>query len=402
MSDSLSVCTIVKNEAVLLPQMLDSIRSIADEIIIADTGSTDRTVEIAEGYGARVFKYEWHDDFAAARNYAAEQATRDWIFIIDADEVLTNPENIKKYLNAPPNTLYMFKVMHISNTSDINFNSGCHSNGRIFPNKQGFEYAGAVHEHIIQTRDIEVNRVLITGSEIYHYGFSEYEESVREKFERNIRLLKIEMAKSPQDQYFYYMHFLLGKEYLGLNDFHKALQCFNKCLAMPDIDENIIINTITYILKIFSIQSNWKKVNDYCQKYAYICFKNPDFCLIYGSFLSEVLKKYNEADFYYYKALEFKAENYPFMIYDQASITWKPLLFLGLNSRQRNDYQKAAEYLEQALVFTTGIWQIQYNLLHFYLKLNNREKALDLFNLSASLFPPDVFQELQALLQIQP
>lgn len=394
-SKSLSVCSIVKNEALILSRMLDSISALADEIIIVDTGSTDSTVEIAESYGARVFKYEWDDNFAAARNFASKQATKGWIFIIDADEELINPQNIKKYLNAPENTLYMFKVKHFKNPNDKNISTGCHSNGRIFPNKRGFEYYGAIHEHIIQTKDIEINRILIPDAEIYHYGFSEDEVNISEKYERNIRLLKIEIANNPDDNYYYYLHFLLGKEYLAINDFQNSEHCFQKCLAMPNIDENILINTITYLINIFSIQSDWQKINDYCQKYAYICWKNPDFCFIYGLFHSEVLKNYNEADFYFSKALEFKPETYPYLIYDQASVTWKPLLFLGISSMHRNDYQNAVQYFEKALNFTTGIWSIQYNLIKTYFKLNNKEKGTALFESSVNIFPENEFKELE-------
>jgi glycosyltransferase involved in cell wall biosynthesis len=83
---SVSAALIVRNEENHIGACLRSIRGLVDEIIVADTGSCDRSREIAAANGARVFDYEWHNDFAAARNHAIGQATGDWILYIDADE----------------------------------------------------------------------------------------------------------------------------------------------------------------------------------------------------------------------------------------------------------------------------------------------------------------------------
>ena len=85
----LSVCMIVKNEEKTLARCLYSIKDIADEIVVVDTGSTDKTTDIAQEFGAKVFSLDWKDDFSAARNFSLEKATGAWILIIDADEVLS-------------------------------------------------------------------------------------------------------------------------------------------------------------------------------------------------------------------------------------------------------------------------------------------------------------------------
>jgi glycosyltransferase involved in cell wall biosynthesis len=394
MPGSLSVCSIVKNEEPVIARMLESIISLAGEIIIADTGSTDRTAEIAESYGARVFNYQWNDNFAAARNFAASQATKDWIFFIDADEVLVNPGNVKKYLDPVSDTIYMFKIRHLSSSTDLD-NAVCHSTGRLFPRNRGFGFFGSIHEHLVQAGNIAISRKLINDAVIIHYGYSEAGENISRKYERNIRLLKDEIAISQADKYYYYLYFLLGKEYIGLKDYRQAELCFYRCLAMPEIEENILINTVTHLLKIFALRSQWNKIAEFCKKYAYAAYKNPDFCFIYGNYLGEVRKKYSEADFYYSKALEFNPENYPYLIYDQGSITWKPLLFLGVNSLRRNDWQSAAGYLEKAFDITGNIWQVQYNLVTVYLKLGKKEEAEILLKNSAALLPDGPYKELE-------
>ncbi|HQH66818.1 MAG TPA: glycosyltransferase family 2 protein, partial [Candidatus Hydrogenedentes bacterium] len=85
---ALSIVMIVKNEAGRLGECLASVRGIADEIVVGDTGSTDSTVAVAEGFGARVLTIPWRDDFAWARNRVLEAATGDWLLHVDADEAV--------------------------------------------------------------------------------------------------------------------------------------------------------------------------------------------------------------------------------------------------------------------------------------------------------------------------
>ncbi len=93
----ISVCMIVKNEEKLLGRCLDSLKGIWDELIIVDTGSADRTKEIAAGYTDKIYDFKWIDDFSAARNFAFSKATCEYIYSADADEVL-DEENRKRFL----------------------------------------------------------------------------------------------------------------------------------------------------------------------------------------------------------------------------------------------------------------------------------------------------------------
>ena len=88
---TLSVCMITKNGAKRLPQSITSVKELADEIIVVDTGSKDESKLIASGLGAKVYDFEWNDDFSAAKNYAYSKATGDWILDLDDDEVISLP-----------------------------------------------------------------------------------------------------------------------------------------------------------------------------------------------------------------------------------------------------------------------------------------------------------------------
>lgn len=85
---TLALCMIVKDEQNNLPNTLESVKALVDEIVILDTGSTDSTVQIAKSYGAKVREgFPWSDDFALARNEALEMVQSDWVLVLDADEI---------------------------------------------------------------------------------------------------------------------------------------------------------------------------------------------------------------------------------------------------------------------------------------------------------------------------
>ncbi|MFR9069355.1 MAG: glycosyltransferase family 2 protein, partial [Paraclostridium sp.] len=92
---TLSICMIVKNEEKNIGRCLDSIKEISDEIIIVDTGSTDRTIEICKSYFAKIIQYKWNNDFSEARNISIDYATKDYILFLDADEEIPKEDLIK-------------------------------------------------------------------------------------------------------------------------------------------------------------------------------------------------------------------------------------------------------------------------------------------------------------------
>ena len=92
---SLSLCMIVKNEEKVLKRCLDSVKNIVDEIIIVDTGSTDKTKDIAKKFTKNIYDFKWIDDFAAARNYSFSKATKEYIMWLDADDVILKKDREK-------------------------------------------------------------------------------------------------------------------------------------------------------------------------------------------------------------------------------------------------------------------------------------------------------------------
>ena len=142
----LSVCIITRNAERTLPNCLDSVSGLADEIVVVDTGSDDATLEIAERHGARIGHFSWCDDFAAARNAALEMATGDWILCLDADEYL-DAENAQKVAHAkalrPDRALYCSLV-------DVESGGLWFRQVKMFPNDQAIRFERPVHENVVQ------------------------------------------------------------------------------------------------------------------------------------------------------------------------------------------------------------------------------------------------------------
>ncbi|HTB82963.1 MAG TPA: glycosyltransferase, partial [Candidatus Sulfotelmatobacter sp.] len=141
----ISVCLITKNEENFLAQCLRSVRGLASQIIVADTGSTDRTVEIAKEFGAEIYAFPWCDDFAAARNAAIEHASGDWILILDADEELPEAQHARLLEDIKNSTKLGFRLPLVNRGQE---NEGRSFIPRLFRNAPGLFYHGRIHEQL--------------------------------------------------------------------------------------------------------------------------------------------------------------------------------------------------------------------------------------------------------------
>ena len=148
---SISLCMIVKNEEKLLKRCLDSYRPVCDEIVIVDTGSTDRTKEIAAGYTDLIYDYPWTNDFAAARNFAFSKANCDYIFSADADEVL-DEENRKQFLNLKQVLLPEIDIVQMiyvnSKSHNTVYNFEEEYRPKLFKRLRTFEWISPIHETV--------------------------------------------------------------------------------------------------------------------------------------------------------------------------------------------------------------------------------------------------------------
>jgi glycosyltransferase involved in cell wall biosynthesis len=205
----LSAALIVKNEERFLAQCLQSIRELVDEIVVVDTGSTDRTREIARKYGARLHDFTWIDNFAAARNHAMDLALGEWILYIDADERVRpcSPDRLRAQLSNPSNVAH-YVLLHPRPGFTPYWEL------RLFRNDPRIRFRGIIHENIWpgihDYRKTKGGRIGRSGLVFDHEG---YEGDQGHKHLRNLPLLRKALRKEP-DRVFSWCH--LATIYLAL------------------------------------------------------------------------------------------------------------------------------------------------------------------------------------------
>ena len=161
---TISVCMIVKNEEAVLARCLDSLKGIADEIVIVDTGSTDKTKEIAAKYTDKIYDFIWIHDFSAARNFAFSKATMDYIYSADADEVIEEKDR-KEFLNLKQVLLPEVEIVEMIyvNPTDCNmvYNFVKEPRPKLFKRLREFRWIDPIHETValnpvVFSSDIEI------------------------------------------------------------------------------------------------------------------------------------------------------------------------------------------------------------------------------------------------------
>ena len=185
----ISVCLIVKDEEQMLASCLESVADIADEIVVYDTGSTDRTVEIARAAGARVIEGYWDDSFARARNAALAHARGEWVVSLDADEtLLADPEALRTLLEDRRSNVEAYLVA-IENLHGAGNARSVHTAIRLF-RRTACTWRHRLHEQVVAADD-PARRLRIgylSGTRIIHRGYAAEVFEGKNKAERNLAL----------------------------------------------------------------------------------------------------------------------------------------------------------------------------------------------------------------------
>ncbi|KAF6621128.1 glycosyltransferase [Paenibacillus polymyxa] len=274
MKPTISLVMIVKNEEAVLKRCLDSAVENVDEIVIVDTGSTDRTKLIAADYKAKIFDYQWNHNFADARNFALEQSTTDWCMILDADEFIINEckDIINAFIADGPQ---IGRVKHTSkfiSEDGLNYEH-CYIS-RIIPSY--CRYVGNVHEQI----QSDLPRVKL-NVEIMHDGYME-----TQKHDRNIPLLQKAIEEHPDTSYYYYQ---IAKEYRGLGDAEKEFNNLKKAYKLMDHKETISTSIIVNYMYAIISSGNLKEglaVFDHEEKFM---GHSSDFYFVSALFFLELM-----------------------------------------------------------------------------------------------------------------
>jgi tetratricopeptide (TPR) repeat protein len=226
-----ALAVIARNEEEFIAGCLDSARAFVDEIIVLDTGSTDRTVEIARAHGARVEHFEWCNDFAAARNAAVDHVTADWVLMLDADERLA-PES-GALLHQLPALLpakchgYTMRIesVHVVDTGEMSVGDQI---PRFFPRRPDVRWIGAIHEDLRYLPDPR-QTVLMSGSGLraIHFGYDPRVYAARGKDQRNLEILAQARDQHPDDARLLYF---TGQQHFAIKRYQECLPWFSAFL----------------------------------------------------------------------------------------------------------------------------------------------------------------------------
>jgi len=262
----ISLCMIVKNEQDNLERCLKSVKDVVDEIVIVDTGSTDKSIEIAQKYKSKIIYTIWHNDFSDARNLALDQASGKWILHLDADEELhdSSINQIRPKLErSKADGIGVILRNHQPKDDLIPFLD--ESQVRIFLNKTNYRFRNKVHEQIVPAIAENAGKFEESDIIINHYG---YQANNEQRVQRNLNMLKDELQESPQDAY---LLFKMGETYKALKQWDKAAEFLTKAISNP---QGNITNEIKEIIYLRLGQIELAKDNHKAaQEYASACLR---------------------------------------------------------------------------------------------------------------------------------
>ena len=216
---TVSLCMIVKNEEDVLARCLESVSGLVDEIVVVDTGSTDRTREIAKRFTGRVYDFIWINDFAAARNYAFSLAEKDYCMWLDADDVILDGDRaafqtLKETLDPEVNVVMAKYNTGFDEDGNVTFS---YFRERLIKNHAGMRWEGAVHEAVTP-----VGRVVYNGFAVTHRKLRPSDPA------RNLRIYESQLARGvelePRQQFYY------GRELYYHRRYGEAIQIFEHFL----------------------------------------------------------------------------------------------------------------------------------------------------------------------------
>jgi tetratricopeptide (TPR) repeat protein len=239
---SVTACLIVKNEEAHLDRCLKSLEGFADEIVVVDTGSTDRTIDIAVSYGAKIGHFKWCDDFAAARNASLELATGRWALWIDADEEIApgSLNALREGLIRPQFGGYFIRIVNfLSDTSEGS--QYVHTPVRLFQNLPGVSFQGRIHEQVLPSiAKLGMKTATLSDATLNHYGYRPSEMESKNKLDRTISMLEREVKAHP-DNAFHWFNLANAFSVAGIHD--RAEQAALKANQFAPSDASYIRET---------------------------------------------------------------------------------------------------------------------------------------------------------------
>lgn len=261
----ISVLMIARDAEETIENALSSVREIANQIVVVDTGSVDRTPIIAVRYNAEVHFLEWENNFSAARNYALQFVRLPWVFVLDADEVI-DQESFKRNLHLFNKTQIGGIRVQITNhiKRGDSYTKTHHTYTRMFRRHPQIRFEGSIHEQIAQS-------ILDSGFElvdsdilINHYGYNTINV---DKINRNRKILEKELERNPDDDW---TLFHLAETEFSIGNLDKCFEIYSKLL------DSVQLNPEQIEMSKIRLAQIALKTDSYRQVYDYITFESED------------------------------------------------------------------------------------------------------------------------------
>ncbi|WP_147565980.1 glycosyltransferase [Clostridium tyrobutyricum] len=379
----LSIGMMVKNEEKHLDECLKSLLPILEkldsELVIVDTGSTDRTVDIAKKYTDKVYFHKWNNNFSEMRNITIGYCSGEWFFYIDGDEILESCEDIINFFKSSEYKSYNTAGIYIKNLVDLSNtnNYSVFSAIRLFRKDREFKFIGAVHNQPQWKQPIKY-----LSSSCIHYGYiSTDKELMEKKFKRTSSILKKELEKNPGNIYYMYQ---LSVSLSMHGDFKEASEQIQKTYDYIK-KKNIDIKQYFYVIPHISLCYLNQKEYEKSKKYAQECLSyNRDYidAYFYLGYSQFMLKEYKESlnNFIEYERLikdYKKLLNNPGNIYYTIGRINDVYFYMYIGYRELKNVDKAVEYL---LKIEDKKYNINKEIVSIFIDNNMYDKLLEYVN----------------------
>lgn len=350
---TISLCMIVRNEEQVLGRILKQMMGIADEIIIVDTGSVDRTKEIAKGFRAKVFDFPWIGDFSAARNYACEKAGMDYWMWLDADDVITDQNRqqllqLKQNIDPGVDVIMMKYLTGFDEHGNVSFS---YYRERLLKNKKGFYWKGKVHEAVEPSGKIEYMPIEI-----------EHRKAGSGDPDRNLNIYEsmIQNGEVFEPRHLFYY----GRELYYHQRYEEAVETFQKFLQSEDgwienkIDACLQLSRCydSLLLKQKRLEILFYSFN-FAEPRAEIC------CEIGQIFIEQ--EKYTRAVYWYQQALNVVQNSGNGGFIQQDCYDYIPSIQLCVCYDRLGRYEEAFRYHEQSMKLKPNSREVQLNISYF-------------------------------------
>jgi glycosyltransferase involved in cell wall biosynthesis len=343
----ISLCMIVKNEERFLAECLRSVHGVVDEINVVDTGSNDRTVEIAREFGANVIFREWRNDFAWARNEALAMATRRWTLVLDADEEIT-PESLpllRALRETPAATTGVYT--RIQNVVDDQSGAATmtHVLARIFPTTPRIRYRNVIHESV--TLDGDQHLVSVTSPIlIRHKGYTADVMEGKAKIERNKPLLERAIREAADDSFSW---FNFGISAIVSGDFEGGIEALERMFAMPGPQRAFF--PVGYVMLASAYADGRKDLDKAIALLDEGLERSPGHpnIVFTRAHLLSLQNRFDEARETYEQVIASEAEAHRHSMVDDEIWTWKAPLNMATTYVKEERFDEAVPWFERAL-----------------------------------------------------